>query len=78
MQSAQLWPGSKRRLSVKETKTALTPEERITVAWAHYVKGIHQHTLAALFNVNAGRVAEACVAIRTAADNPRGGSNGSQ
>jgi len=63
---------------VKESKTALTPEERITVAWAYYVKGIHQHTLAALFNVNAGRIAEACVAIRAAAENPKGNSNGSE
>lgn len=47
-------------------KTALTFEEKVTVAWAHYVKGYPQHDLAALYNVNAGRVAEACVAVREA------------
>lgn len=57
---------------MSEPKTALTFEERITVAWGHYVKGINQHTLAALFNVNAGRVAEACTAIKAAAENPKG------
>ena len=49
-----------------ENKTALTFEEKITVAWAHYVKGYPQHDLAAIYNVNAGRVAEACTAIRDA------------
>jgi len=48
-------------------KTSLTFEEKITVAWAHYVRGINQHDLAALYNVNPGRVAEACGAIATAA-----------
>ena len=50
----------------KPTKTALPFEEKITVAWAHYVKGYPQHDLAAIYNVNAGRVAEACTAIRDA------------
>lgn len=50
----------------KTGKTALTFEEKITVAWAHYVKGYPQHDLAAMYNVNAGRVAEACTAIRDA------------
>lgn len=50
----------------KAGKTALTFEEKITVAWAHYVKGYPQHDLAAMYNVNAGRVAEACTAIRDA------------
>jgi len=50
----------------KQNKTALTFEEKITVAWSHYVKGYPQHDLAAMFNVNAGRVAEACTAVRDA------------
>lgn len=49
-----------------QNKTALTFEEKITVAWAHYVKGYPQHDLAAIYNVNAGRVAEACTTIRDA------------
>jgi hypothetical protein len=76
MISALQWLGFWRNLMSKENKTSLTPEERITVAWAHYVKGIHQHTLAAIFNVNAGRVAEACVAVRNAVEGGRGESNG--
>ena len=47
-------------------KATLTTEEKITVAWAHYVKGINQDTLAQLFNVNQGRVNEACKAIYAA------------
>lgn len=53
-------------MSEGSQKTALTFEEKVTVAWAHYVKGYPQHDLAALYNVNAGRVAEACVAVREA------------
>jgi hypothetical protein len=47
-------------------KTSLTFEEKITAAWAHYVKKHNQHDIAALMNVNPGRVAEACVAVRDA------------
>ena len=53
-------------ISEGQSKTALTFEEKITVAWAHYVKGYPQHDLAAIYNVNGGRVAEACAAIRDA------------
>lgn len=47
-------------------KTALTFEEKLSVAWAHYVKDIDQHTLAALYSVNPARVSEACSAARDA------------
>jgi hypothetical protein len=49
-----------------ERKTSLTNEEKIKVAFFHLVKGYPQHDLAALFEVNAGRVAEAVTTIRTA------------
>lgn len=51
-------------------KPALTPRERIQVAFAHLVLGIDQHDLAATFGVNSGRVAEAVNAVRQAVDWP--------
>jgi len=53
-----------------DKKTALTFEEKITVAWAHHVQGVDQHVLAALMGVNQGRIAEACTAVRTAVQMP--------
>ena len=40
----------------------LTPDQKMTAAWAYHVKGVDQHTLAAIYGVNQGRVAEACKA----------------
>lgn len=42
-----------------EEKGALTPREKLKVAYAYVIMGISQHDLAALFEVNQGRVAEA-------------------
>lgn len=52
-------------------KTQLTPNERIKAAYLHYVKGTEQHTIAIAFEVNVGRVNEACLAIKFAADDPK-------
>jgi len=48
-----------------EPKTSLTFEEKITCAFMHYVRGIAQQDIAIMMGgVNAGRVNEACLAIR--------------
>ena len=49
----------------------LTPIERIKVAFMHYVRNISQDDLAAMMDVNQGRVNEACLAIKKAADAPK-------
>lgn len=49
-----------------ETKTALTPAERLKVSVAVLVDGWDQHRVAALMGVNQGRVSEAVTAIRVA------------
>lgn len=46
-----------------EPKTALTPQEKIKAAYLHYVRGINQHDIAVAFEVNPGRVNEACKAV---------------
>lgn len=56
----------KKGLKIDEQKTALTFQEKVTAAWAYHVKGIDQHTLAAIYSVNPGRVAEACKAVEVA------------
>jgi len=48
-------------------KTTLTFEEKLTVAYLHYVRGVEQQDLAVAFAVNMGRVNEACLTIRRAA-----------
>jgi len=53
------------------TLSNLTPEQAITAAYMHYCRGITQEDLAAVFNVNQGRVNEFCKAIKMAADDPR-------
>lgn len=53
-------------ISKPERKTALTFEEKITVAFMHYVRGIDQQDLAMLYGINMGRVNEACKAIQAA------------
>lgn len=52
-----------------EPKTALTPIEVMMVAHAHLICGIKQHHLAAMFGVDSGRVNEAIVVMRDAAEN---------
>jgi hypothetical protein len=47
-------------------KTQLSPEEKIKVTYFHLIKGIAQHTLADMFDVNIGRVNEAIDAVRQA------------
>jgi hypothetical protein len=49
-----------------ERKAALTFEEKITVAFMHYVRLIDQQDLAMLYGVNGGRVNEACLTIKHA------------
>jgi hypothetical protein len=51
--------------------SGLTFEQKITAAWAYHVKGVDQHTLAALYGVNQGRIAEACKAIVNALTEPK-------
>ena len=54
----------------EEPKTALTFEERIKCAYLHFVRGISQQDLATAYEVNQGRVAEACLAIKSAGEDP--------
>lgn len=49
-----------------EKPKALDFDQKISVAWAYFVQGVDQSTLAALYGVNQGRVAEACKAVRLA------------
>lgn len=44
----------------------LTPEEKLKAAYFHYVIGLDQHIIAAMFVVNPGRVAEAVKAVKQA------------
>jgi hypothetical protein len=53
-------------------KAALSPAEKLTVAYFHLVRGIAQHDLASLQGVNPGRVAEAIADVRTAIGWPNG------
>jgi hypothetical protein len=45
---------------------ALAPKDKLRVAFMHIIGGVEQHILAAGFNVNPGRVAEAVTAVRDA------------
>jgi hypothetical protein len=65
MKISRLAGGKEMAEEVKHTRTYLTFEEKIIVAWAYYVRGITQQDLAALFNINHGRVSEACKAVKT-------------
>lgn len=42
----------------------LSFDEQLIVAYAHYVRGVEQQVLAAIFCVNHGRVSEACKSIK--------------
>jgi len=44
----------------------LTPRDKLRVAYFHEIEGLAQETLASLFLVNTGRVAEACSVVRKA------------
>lgn len=39
--------------------TSLSPNDKLRVIYAHVLLGVPQHTLAAMYGINAGRVAEA-------------------
>lgn len=56
-------------------KGALTFTERITSAYMYYVQGVDQHVIATAYGVNQGRVAEACKAIKQAAEQKPNGSS---
>ena len=47
-------------------KSSLTPEEKITAAYAHFVHQIEQQTISLILGVNLGRVNEACKTIGAA------------
>lgn len=50
----------------EQNRTTLTFEEKITVAWAYHVRGISQQDLSGIFNINSGRISEACKAVESA------------
>lgn len=54
-----------------ERKKDLSPHEVLMVAHAHLIGGVDQHTLASMYSVNQGRINEACVVMREAAENHR-------
>lgn len=54
-----------------EYKRALTREEAIKCAYLYFLRGVPQHDLAIAFEVNQGRINEALMAVKIAADNPR-------
>jgi len=56
----------KRGFDPDSMPAGLTFEQKISAAWAYHVKGVDQHTLAALYSVNQGRIAEACKAVKEA------------
>ena len=64
----------KRGFNPDQQAAALTFEQKITAAWAYHVKGVDQHTLAALYGVNQGRIAEACKAVENALTEPNKGN----
>ena len=47
-------------------KTDLTPREKLKAAYFYLIRGVAQHVLADLFEVNPGRVNEAIEEIRAA------------
>lgn len=50
----------------EQNRTSLTFEEKIIVAWSYHVRGISQQDLAAIFNINSGRISEACKSVERA------------
>jgi transposase-like protein len=49
-----------------ERKAHLTPEEKLKVAYFYLLRGVAMHVLADMFDVNAGRVADAIREVRAA------------
>jgi hypothetical protein len=47
-------------------KTALTPREKLKVAYFYLVRGVAQQELADIFEVNQGRINEAITDVRLA------------
>jgi hypothetical protein len=52
-------------------KTDLTPAERIKAAYMHMILGVDQQAIAVAFEVNHGRVSEACTALAMCAESPK-------
>lgn len=52
-------------------ETALTAEQRLRAAVAHYCNEVPQEVIAELFGVNGGRINEACRVIWCVAENPK-------
>ena len=44
----------------------LAYEEQVTVAYLYYVRKLSQQDLATAYNVNSGRISEACTAVHRA------------
>jgi hypothetical protein len=49
-----------------QRKAALTPEEKLKVAYFYLLRGVAMHVLADMFDVNAGRIAGAINTARAA------------
>jgi hypothetical protein len=49
-----------------EVKTSLNAREKLKAAYFHEVRGIDQHVLADMFEVNVGRINEAIMDVRKA------------
>jgi hypothetical protein len=49
-----------------EEKTDLTAREKLKAAYFHEIRGVAQHVLADMFEVNIGRINEAIMNIRKA------------
>ncbi len=47
-------------------KSSLTFEEKVKAAYLHFVMGVEQQLLAIIFEVNIGRINEACAAVKNA------------
>jgi DNA-binding transcriptional regulator LsrR (DeoR family) len=56
----------KRGAKPEDFKTSLTFEEKIVAAWAYYVRGVDQQTLAGIYGVNSGRISDACTSVERA------------
>lgn len=58
-----------------QNRTSLTFEEKIIVAWSYHVRGISQQDLAGIFNINSGRISEACKTVENALKGNNGGQD---
>jgi DNA-binding transcriptional regulator LsrR (DeoR family) len=56
----------RRGFKVEEKPTALTFEQQIAVAWAYFCEGVAQSTIAGMYGINQGRIAETCKTVREA------------